>query len=65
MLVLTRSINRSIVIGDGDTKIEVVVLGINGGQVKLGVKAPDSVDVHRDEIYKRIQEQKAYANSSR
>lgn len=55
MLSLTRNANDSIAIGDD---IEIVVLGINGGQVKLGVKAPKDIPVHREEIYLKIQEQK-------
>ena len=51
MLVLTRKINQSIVIGD---EIEVVVLEVRGEQVRLGIKAPKWVTVHRKEIYEQI-----------
>lgn len=51
MLILTRRIGETIRIDDD---IEVTVLGIRGNQVRLGVSAPDSVEVHRQEIYERI-----------
>lgn len=54
MLVLARKINESIMIGD---EIEVVVVDIKGDQIKLGIRAPRSVSVHRAEIFKEIQEQ--------
>ncbi len=54
MLVLTRKVNQSIVIGDG---IEVVVLEVRGEQVRLGIRAPRDVVVHRKEIYEQIQEE--------
>ncbi|XWN53203.1 carbon storage regulator CsrA [Anoxybacillus flavithermus] len=52
MLVLTRKIKEAIHIGDD---IEVVVLAIDGDQVKLGIRAPKHIDVHRKEIYLAIQ----------
>ena len=52
MLVLTRKVNQSIVIGEG---IEVVVLEVRGEQVRLGIKAPRDVAVHRKEIFDQIQ----------
>lgn len=51
MLVLTRKVNQSIIIGD---KIEVVVLEVRGEQVRIGIKAPRDVTVHRKEIYEQI-----------
>ncbi|MCR9143612.1 MAG: carbon storage regulator CsrA [bacterium] len=54
MLVLARRINESIMIGD---EIEVVVVDIKGDQIKLGIRAPRSVSVHRAEVYKEIQDQ--------
>ncbi len=51
MLVLTRKVNQSIVIGDG---IEVVVLEVRGEQVRLGIKAARDVTVHRKEIFDQI-----------
>lgn len=52
MLILTRRIGEQIRINDD---ITVTVLGVNGLQVRLGVTAPASVEVHREEIYQRIQ----------
>ncbi|MCG6173177.1 carbon storage regulator CsrA [Anoxybacillus sp. LAT_35] len=52
MLVLTRKLKEAIQIGDD---IEVVVLTIDGDQVKLGIRAPKHIDVHRKEIYLAIQ----------
>jgi carbon storage regulator len=54
MLVLTRKVHQSIVIGD---EIEVVVLEVRGEQVRLGIRAPKNVSVHRKEIYEQIQEE--------
>ena len=52
MLVLTRRLNQSIVIGDD---VEVTVIEVRGDQVRLGVSAPRDVAVHRKEIYIQIQ----------
>lgn len=51
MLVLTRKIDESIVIGDA---MEVKVLAVDGNSVKLGIQAPRSVPVHRKEVYDEI-----------
>lgn len=58
MLVLTRKIKEAIQIGD---EIEVSILAIEGDQVKLGIQAPKSVEVHRKEIYDAIQAQNSEA----
>jgi carbon storage regulator len=52
MLVLTRKLNESIMIGDS---VEVTVIEVKGEQVKLGIKAPREVKVHRKEVYVAIQ----------
>ena len=54
MLVLTRKINESIMIGD---HIEVVVVQVHGEQVKIGINAPREVAVHRKEVYEAIQKE--------
>lgn len=61
MLVLARRMNESIMIGDD---IEVVVIDIKGDQVKLGIKAPKKITVHRKEIYQEIQQENIAAVSS-
>ncbi len=61
MLVLARRLNESIIIGD---EIEVVVIDIKGDQVKLGIKAPKAITVHRKEIYDEIQQENIAAVSS-
>jgi carbon storage regulator len=52
MLILTRRVGETLVIGDD---VNVTVLGVRGNQVRLGVDAPKDVAVHREEIYQRIQ----------
>ena len=52
MLILTRRVGERLMIGDD---VSVTVLGVKGNQVRIGVDAPSSVAVHREEIYERIQ----------
>jgi carbon storage regulator len=52
MLILTRKVGESIVINDD---IKVTILGVKGMQVRIGIDAPKDVQVHREEIFKRIQ----------
>lgn len=54
MLILTRRVGETLMVGD---EVTVTVLGVKGNQVRLGVNAPKSVAVHREEIYKRIQDE--------
>ena len=52
MLSLKRNIDESIYIGDD---VKIIIIGIQDGQVKLGIEAPKEIPVHREEIYDRIQ----------
>lgn len=52
MLILTRRVGETVMIGHD---ITVTILGVKGNQVRIGVKAPKEVAVHREEVYKRIQ----------
>lgn len=56
MLILTRKEGEALII-DNDVKIQV--LAIKGNQVSIGIEAPDSVPIHREEIYKKIQQEQA------
>ena len=55
MLILTRRVGETLMVGD---EVTVTVLGVKGNQVRLGVNAPKEVAVHREEIYLRIQHEK-------
>ena len=55
MLVLTRTSSQSLIIGNGE--ITLTVLEIRGNQVRVGIDAPKHISVHREEIYRRIQEE--------
>ena len=54
MLILTRRVGETLMVGD---EVTVTVLGVKGNQVRLGVNAPKHVAVHREEIYNRIQDE--------
>ncbi|PIP92736.1 MAG: carbon storage regulator [Bdellovibrio sp. CG12_big_fil_rev_8_21_14_0_65_39_13] len=61
MLVLTRKLGESIAIDD---HIKIVVVSIKGKQVRLGIKAPKETKIHREEVYKAIQDQNEEAAQS-
>jgi carbon storage regulator len=56
MLILTRRVGETLMIGDNVT---VTVLGLKGNQVRLGIDAPKNVEVHREEVYDRVQKEKS------
>lgn len=62
MLVLTRRVDESIIIGDD---VKVIIVDVRGDQVKLGIEAPREISVHREEIYKEIQEENRRAALAR
>ena len=62
MLVLSRKMNQSIMIGD---EIEITVLSVSGEKVRLGIKAPREVPVYRDEVYNEISAQQREADPAR
>jgi len=59
MLILTRRIQETIIIGDD---VKITVLGVNGKQVRIGIDAPKEVAVHRSEIYDRIKREQLGIN---
>jgi carbon storage regulator len=56
MLILTRRVGESLMIGD---EITVTVVDIKGNQIRLGIQAPKEIPVHREEVYVRLHEEKA------
>ena len=61
MLILTRRVGETLMIGD---EVTVTVLGVKGNQVRIGVNAPRDVAVHREEIYDRIKTEQEQKNST-
>lgn len=62
MLILTRRVGERLMIGED---ISVTVLGVKGNQVRIGVDAPSSVIVHREEIYQRIRSERQNSDAAR
>ena len=60
MLVLTRKENESIMIGD---KIKVTIVESSGGQIRLGIDAPQDVEIYREELYNQIKEENKVAST--
>lgn len=60
MLILTRRVGETLMIGD---EVSVTVLGVKGNQVRIGVDAPRDVSVHREEIFNRIKDESDKGNS--
>ena len=60
MLILTRRVGETLMIGD---EVTVTVLGVKGNQVRIGVNAPKDVSVHREEIYHQLKPQQALAKA--
>ena len=56
MLILTRRAGETVMVGNDVT---ITVLGVKGNQVRIGINAPKDIAVHREEIYERIQNEKA------
>ena len=61
MLILTRRVGETLMIGD---EVSVTVLGVKGNQVRIGVNAPREVSVHREEIYERIKQEQQQGGGS-
>lgn len=55
MLILTRRVDESLMVGD---QVTVTVLAVKGNQVRIGIDAPKDVAVHREEVYDRVQQEK-------
>ena len=58
MLILTRKVNETLMVGDD---VSVTVLGIKGGQIRIGINAPREIPVHRQEVYEKIMQERKEA----
>ncbi len=61
MLILTRRVDETLIIGDD---VHITVIDVKGNQVRIGINAPKNVSVHREEIYERIQQEKSPSDDS-
>ncbi len=61
MLILTRRVGETVMIGD---EVTITVLGVKGNQVRIGINAPKNVAVHREEIYERIKREQRAASTN-
>jgi carbon storage regulator CsrA len=59
MLILTRRVGETLMIGD---TVTVTVLGVKGNQVRIGIDAPKTTEIHREEIYKRVVQERKDAS---
>jgi carbon storage regulator len=55
MLILSRRVNETVMIGDD---VNVTVLGVRGSQIRIGINAPKNVEVHREEVFQRLQKER-------
>lgn len=58
MLVLSRKVDEKIIIGEGPDAIEVMVVAMQGDKVRIGIQAPKSLSIHRQEVYDAIQRER-------
>ncbi|HZX79897.1 MAG TPA: carbon storage regulator CsrA [Lysobacter sp.] len=59
MLILTRRPGEKIIVGEGENQVTILVAEIDGNRTKIGVHAPRNIPVHREEVFERVQREKA------